>query len=159
MDPKLEFSHIKNDDPAMVDVSPKAATLREAWARSSLRMPSWVTDRLDGGHTTTKKGPVFHTAIIAGIMAVKRTHSLIPLCHSINIEDIRLFITIPSPGTVRIECGVKSFGRTGVEMEALTGASIAALTVYDMCKSLSFDMQITKTRLLRKTGGKRDHVG
>lgn len=151
-----EMSHIKHDYPSMVDVGEKPASTRFALACASIKLPSSITDLLSDGEFKTKKGPVFHTAIIAGTMAAKNTALLIPLCHTLSIDHINIEISIPMPGLICIECGVKSSGRTGVEMEALTGASIAALTIYDMCKSLTFDMEIVTTKLLKKTGGKHD---
>jgi cyclic pyranopterin monophosphate synthase len=150
------FSHIVDNQPGMVDVSQKQPTLRKAVARATVSMPSQVTDKLLEGDLYTKKGPVFHTAIVAGTMAVKNTHQLIPFCHGLNIEGITFDIKIVRPGLVEIIVMVKSFGRTGVEMECLTGASIAALTIYDMCKSLSCDMEVVSIKLLEKTGGKHD---
>ena len=140
----------------MVDVSDKTPSSREAKAQSMLTVPAWLTDHLLREGQTSCKGPVFHTAIIAGTMAAKHTSSLIPLCHVIGIDHVSLDITVKQPGEIVICCSVKTVSRTGVEMEALMGASIAALTIYDMCKSLTFDMEITKTKLLQKTGGKHD---
>lgn len=155
MNANQEFSHIVDGQPAMVDVSHKPNCLRMARALSRIRLPISVTDRLQDKELTTKKGPVFKTAIIAGTMAVKNTASLIPFCHPLIIDHVGITIMVEMPGLIRIECVVKTFGRTGVEMEALTGASMAALTVYDMCKSLTRDMNI-ETTLLEKTGGKSD---
>src|SRR5579871_254412 len=148
------LSHFVQQNPAMVDVSDKASTEREAVAMTTIKTPTWLTDQLNEGELASKKGPVFQTAILAGVMGAKRTSSLIPLCHAITSDHISVDICIDGPGLIKVLCRVKSFGRTGVEMEALTGASIAALTVYDMCKSLTFDMEIGGTRLLKKTGGK-----
>jgi cyclic pyranopterin monophosphate synthase len=106
------------------------------------------------GHRT-KKGPVFDTAIIAGVMAAKRTHELIPFCHPLALEDCRIEIETVRAGLV-IRCRVSVHHRTGVEMEALTGATVAALTVYDMCKALSHAIEITSVRLVEKSGGKRN---
>lgn len=138
----------------MVDVSHKPCTIRRALAMSTVRVGGKVTELIMNQEIHLGKGPVFNTAIIAGTMAAKRVSSLIPLCHSLNIDDIKFDISIPSSGMIQITCEVRSVGRTGVEMEALTGASIAALTIYDMCKSVSFDMEILSTRLLLKQGGK-----
>src|SRR6185436_19360097 len=107
------------------------------------------------GHRT-KKGPVFDTAIVAGVMAAKKTHEIIPFCHPLALERCSVDIADTARGTIRIVCSVAVHHRTGVEMEALVGATAAALTVYDMCKALSHDIEIGPVRLLRKTGGKRD---
>jgi cyclic pyranopterin phosphate synthase len=142
--------------PRMVDVSDKALSQRNATARSIVELPAAVQAQFQGGDIATKKGPVFQTAIIAGTMAVKRTHELIPFCHPIGIERCRIDIKLNAAGNAVIECSVGLEGRTGVEMEALTGASVAALTIYDMCKALSQDIVIRETRLIAKTGGKTD---
>jgi len=139
----------------MVDVGSKAVTFRTAVAESRVRFPLDVADRFRDGELYTKKGPVFQTAIIAGTMAAKRTSDIIPFCHPLALE--RCDITVSLHGDVAvIECTVALHGKTGVEMEALTGASVAALTVYDMCKSLSHDIVIEETQLLSKHGGRSD---
>lgn len=120
-----------------------------------MRMPRVVALALQRSGHRTKKGPVFDTAIIAGVMAAKRTHELIPFCHPLALEDCSIEIKTVRDG-VRIRCRVSIHHRTGVEMEALTGAVVAALTVYDMCKALSHDIEITSVRLLEKSGGKRN---
>ena len=104
----------------------------------------------------SKKGPVFQTAVLAGVMAAKRTHELVPLCHPVPLEDCKIEVNVGKENRVVIECKVQATHKTGVEMEALTGASVAALTVYDMCKSLSHEIVIESVRLMEKTGGKRD---
>ena len=142
--------------PAMVDVSGKAVTLRTAAAGATVRMPPAVAAELRAAGFITRKGPVFHTAIVAGVLAAKRTHELIPFCHPLGIENCRLEVDMDAAGDVQVRCTVSVHHRTGVEMEALTGASVAALTVYDMCKALSHDIVVTDVRLLEKTGGKRD---
>jgi cyclic pyranopterin monophosphate synthase len=151
-----KLSHVDEQGrPAMVDVSAKVETQREAHARTTIDLPEPVAAALDGDEIHTAKGPVFATAVIAGVMAAKRTHELIPFCHPLGLEDCR--ITIAASGArVVIDCRCKVHGRTGVEMEALTGAAVAALTVYDMCKALSHDIVIGETRLMSKTGGKED---
>ena len=153
-----KLSHIdERNRPTMVDVSDKTATDREALARTVIKLPPEVVAALDGDEITTKKGPVFATAVIAGVMAAKRTHELIPFCHPLGLENCN--ITIEAKGQqVIIDCRCKVHHKTGVEMEALTGASVAALTVYDMCKAMSHDIVIGETRLISKTGGKRDFV-
>lgn len=153
------FSHISADtnQPAMVDVSDKAPTKRTAAAQSIVLLGEKIMNLLEGDEIHTKKGPVFQTAIIAGTMAVKKTADLIPLCHPLQIEGIKLEIAMHNAMEVTITCTVSLTGKTGVEMEALTGASIAALTIYDMCKALSHDIMIRETKLLTKTGGKSDY--
>ena len=152
------LSHVDADNrPTMVDVGDKAVSRRRAVAVSRVVFPVEVAARLrDDAAMTTRKGPVIHTAIIAGVMAAKRTHELIPFCHPLPLEDCKIDIRWDGPDTLVIECAVAVTHRTGVEMEALTGASVAALTVYDMCKALSHDIEISGTRLLAKRGGKRD---
>ncbi len=140
----------------MVDVSGKAVTAREAVAESRVRFPPAVAAALRAADLRSAKGPIVDTAIIAGTMAVKRTYELIPFCHPLPIDGCRFAIDWAGDNLLRIECSVRSVHRTGVEMEALTGASIAALTVYDMCKALSHRIVIGPTRLLSKRGGKRD---
>jgi len=143
--------------PTMVDVGDKKVTTRTATARTSVVFPADVlADREAGTELKTKKGPVFETAIIAGVMAAKRTHELIPFCHPIPLENCEITIEWGDRDEVVIECAVRATHKTGVEMEALTGASVAALTVYDMCKALSHGIRITETKLVEKTGGKRD---
>lgn len=152
------FSHIEHQLPRMVDVSEKPSTVREAMAESRLLVPSFVADLFLDGDYATKKGPVFATAILAGTMAVKQTSNLIPLCHPLVISSVQIDIVVEKPSNIVITCTVKSYGQTGVEMEALTGASIAALTIYDMCKSLTFEMTIATTKLVMKTGGTHERI-
>lgn len=142
--------------PAMVDVSAKPATAREAVAECRVRFPVAVAQALRKGGMKTGKGAVADTAIIAGTMAVKRTHELVPFCHPLPIDGCRFDVGWASDTVLRIECGVRTTHRTGVEMEALTGATVAALTVYDMCKALSHAIVIGPAKLLAKRGGKRD---
>ncbi len=139
----------------MVDVSEKAVTRREARARCIVHLPENVLAAVDGDEIQSKKGPVFATAIIAGVMGAKKTHELIPFCHPLGLEKCDVSIELED-GNVVIECRCRVSHKTGVEMEALTGASIAALTIYDMCKALSHDIVIGETRLLAKSGGKAD---
>jgi len=145
------------NQPTMVDVGEKTVTRRVASAEARIRLPRAVLLALRRSGHRTKKGPIFDTAIIAGVMAAKRTAELIPFCHPLALDDCKLDVGT-APGGLRIVCTVAVQGRTGVEMEALTGATVAALTVYDMCKALSHDIQITDIRLLAKTGGKRDFL-
>lgn len=151
-----KLSHIDDDNrPAMVDVSRKTATAREACAESIVRLPDNIVAELQGDDIATKKGPVFATAIIAGVMAAKKTHELIPFCHPLGLENCSITIEMDgNDACIRCRCTVHH--KTGVEMEALTGASVAALTVYDMCKAMSHDIVISNTRLVSKTGGKQD---
>jgi cyclic pyranopterin phosphate synthase len=141
----------------MVDVGAKEVTHRLAIAEARVRLPREVAVALRKSGHRTKKGPVFDTAIVAGVMAAKRTHELIPFCHPLGLENCKVEIEEDKRGgDIVIRCQVSIHHRTGVEMEALTGASVAALTIYDMCKALSHDIEITGVRLLEKTGGKRD---
>ncbi len=143
----------------MVDVSDKAVTLRTAMAEAILCLPQKVLKAIEGKDIASPKGPVFHTAIIAGTQAVKRTHELIPFCHPLPVEGITITIK-PKDDVLIIRCRVTCTNKTGVEMEALTGVSIAALTIYDMCKSMSHAMVIERIHLLEKTGDKSDiHAG
>ena len=139
----------------MVDVSAKTATERTAHGRTRVKLPPDVAAHVADGEIETKKGPVFATAIIAGVMAAKKTHELIPFCHPLGLEDCKLEIEMEGDDVV-IDCRCKVTHKTGVEMEALTGASVAALTVYDMLKAMSHDIVIGETRLVSKTGGKQD---
>ncbi len=151
-----ELSHIDDKNrPTMVDVGDKAVTAREAHARAVVVLPEEVLAALDGNEIQSKKGPVFATAIIAGVMAAKKTHELIPFCHPLGLDNCDVAIALED-GRAVIDCRCKVTHKTGVEMEALTGASVAALTIYDMCKALSHDIVIAETRLMMKTGGKRD---
>ena len=142
---------------AMVDTSEKQPTRRSATARSIVVLPAAVLAALsDGTQLHSAKGSVFQTAILAGIMAAKKTGDLIPLCHPIGLDHCHIDIHLNENQHVVIDCTATVTAKTGVEMEALVGASIAALTVYDMCKALSHDIVIQETRLMAKTGGKRD---
>jgi len=154
----MTFSHLDaNQHPAMVDVSGKTATQRTATAESQVRFPPAVAASLRDGGLKSPKGPVFDTAIVAGVMGAKRTHELIPFCHPLGLENCRIAIDLVGDNAI-IRCTVSVHHKTGVEMEALTGASIAALTVYDMCKALSHDIVIGDTRLISKHGGKNDYA-
>ena len=151
------LSHIdKKNRPTMVDVSAKKPTVRQAHARAIVEFPAPVANRFAGGDIDTAKGPVFATAIIAGVMAAKRTHELIPFCHPLALDNCKISIELNQESQAVIDCRCKVHHRTGVEMEALTGASIAALTVYDMCKALSHEIVVRDTRLISKSGGKKD---
>jgi cyclic pyranopterin monophosphate synthase len=151
------LSHVAPDGaPAMVDVSAKAPGLRVAGAEAIVRFPPDAFRALEAAGFATAKGPVFHTAIVAGTMAAKRTHELIPFCHPLGLERCDITIAPAANRSVVIRCTAAVHHRTGVEMEALTGASVAALTIYDMCKSLSHGIVIESLRLLEKSGGKGD---
>lgn len=153
----MPLTHLNDkDQPRMVSVSDKTITKRTATAQSQLQLPDVIAALFNGEDIVTKKGSVFQTAIIAGIMAAKRTHELIPMCHPLGLEKCDIDIQMADANTVRITAEVAVTHKTGVEMEALTASSIAALTIYDMCKGLSQDMVIGETKLLKKTGGKSD---
>jgi cyclic pyranopterin phosphate synthase len=155
--PRKQLTHIDPAGrPAMVDVSAKAVTSREAAAECRVRFPTDVAAQLRASGLTSAKGGIVETAIIAGTMAVKRTHELIPFCHPLPIEGCRIVIEWQGERELRIACTVKTTHRTGVEMEALTGVTVAALTVYDMCKALSHRIVIGPAKLLAKRGGQRD---
>jgi len=139
--------------PTMVDVGAKEITAREATAEARLRLPSAVARALAATGHRTRKGPVFDTAIIAAVQAVKRTHELIPFCHPLPIEHCDVDID-STRGRVTIRCTVQTTHKTGVEMEALTAVSVACLTIYDMVKAAEKSMRIEGIRLLEKSGGK-----
>lgn len=152
-----DFSHIdKAGLPTMVNVGEKKISKRSATARTIVVLPKEITDKLNGEDIVTKKGSVFQTAIIAGIMAAKKTGELIPLCHPLGLDNCSININFDRANELVIECTAEIEARTGVEMEALVGASIAALTVYDMCKAISHDIVIKETKLIKKSGGKKD---
>ena len=154
---KSKLTHLDAANrPTMVDVGAKTATFREASAEATVKLPPAVARALAAAGHRTKKGPVFDTAIVAGVMAAKRTHELIPFCHPLALERCAVDIASSKGGTIHIVCNVAVHHKTGVEMEALVGATTAALTIYDMCKALSHDIEISAVRLMRKTGGKRD---
>src|SRR5262245_13977708 len=155
--PKLTHLDATNR-PTMVDVGAKAATLREASAEATVKLPPAVARELARTGHRTKKGPVFDTAIVAGVMAAKKTHELVPFCHPLPIERCTVDITGRAGGKIHVVCSVAVHHKTGVEMEALVGATAAALTIYDMCKALSHDIEIGPVRLLSKRGGKRDYL-
>jgi cyclic pyranopterin phosphate synthase len=142
--------------PTMVDVGAKESSRRTAVAEARVRLPANVARELARTGHRTKKGPIFDTAILAGVMGAKRTHELIPFCHPIGLDNCSLEIEAVRGGVIVIRCTTSVHHKTGVEMEALAGATVAALTVYDMCKALSHDIVIESVRLMEKTGGKRD---
>ena len=166
-----KLSHINDDGslPTMVDVGHKTVTSRTARARSIVDLPEHVFQALAAtsadtdtpGELSGTKGPIITTAIIAGVMGAKKTSELIPFCHPLMIDNCTIDISVdPESKNDRrhllVDCQVKCKGRTGVEMEALTGATVASLCVYDMCKALSHDIRIKETSLVSKTGGKKD---
>jgi cyclic pyranopterin monophosphate synthase len=154
----MTFTHLDADQhPTMVDVSDKVATKRTATAEARVHFPAAVAAALRDNGLRSAKGPVFDTAIVAGVMGAKRTHELIPFCHPLGLENCRIVIDLQGDSAL-ITCTATVHHKTGVEMEALTGASIAALTVYDMCKALSPGITIGDVRLLAKDGGKRSYV-
>jgi cyclic pyranopterin monophosphate synthase len=154
----MTFTHLDADrHPTMVDVSDKKATKRTATAEARVRFPAAVAAALRDNGLRSPKGPVFDTAIVAGVMGAKRTHELIPFCHPLGLENCRVTVELEDDTAV-VRCTVSVHHKTGVEMEALTGASIAALTIYDMCKALSHDMVISSVRLLAKDGGRSSYA-
>lgn len=152
-----KFTHLDAvGNPSMVDVGQKEPTQRTARARSIVVLNAKILEQLENEEIHTKKGPVFQTAIIAGVMAAKKTGELIPLCHPIGMDNCQIDIHINEAREVVIDCTASVFAKTGIEMEAMVGASLAALTIYDMCKAFSHDIIIKETKLMEKTGGKRD---
>jgi cyclic pyranopterin monophosphate synthase len=147
------FTHVREGRPMMVDVTAKPVNLRTAVAEVSIQLGTEIVAQFQNNDLHGPKGPVFQTAIIAGTMAVKKTSELIPFCHPLPVENCVVEI-VPHETGVVIRCEVSTTGKTGVEMEAMTGASVAALTVYDMCKALNKAIRIQDLRLISKTGGK-----
>jgi len=157
MPSRNKLSHVDAQNrPRMVDVGAKPVSARTARAQAIVRFPLAVARALRADGMRARKGPVIDTAIIAGTLAAKRTHELIPFCHPLAIERCDLSVEFANARDLNITCEVAIAHKTGVEMEALTGATVAALTVYDMCKALSHEIVIADIRLLEKTGGKRD---
>jgi cyclic pyranopterin monophosphate synthase len=153
---RARLSHLSaRNRPTMVDVGGKDVTHRVAVAEARVRLPRGVARALRASGHRTSKGPVFDTATLAGVMAAKRTHELIPFCHPLGVENCQVEIRQRTAAEILVRCRVSVHHRTGVEMEALTGAAIAALTIYDMCKALSHDIEITGLKLLAKSGGRR----
>lgn len=140
----------------MVDVGDKKITTRMATAVSRVKVGEAIVNEVASGDLNTPKGPVFQTAILAGTMAAKKTADLIPLCHVIPLDSVKIKIETEGKDTFLIHCTAKATHKTGVEMEALTGASVAALTIYDMCKAMSHNIVLKNTQLMEKTGGKKD---
>lgn len=153
---KQKFTHISSTGlPQMVDVSEKQITRRVAKAQAIVHVGQDIISSIQDDEIITKKGPVFQTAIIAGVMGAKKTADLIPFCHPLGLEDCQIKIQVKE-NKIIIDTTAIITAKTGVEMEALTAASVAALTVYDMCKALSHDIVIESIRLMEKTGGKKD---
>ena len=156
------LSHLTSDNtPQMVNVAEKQVTKRLARARAVVVVGEEILQRLEesgGKEIHTTKGAVFQTAVLAGIMAAKKTGDLIPLCHPLPLEHCQIDITVNEAREIVIDCTASITAKTGVEMEALTAASVAALTVYDMCKALSHDIVIQEVKLIEKRGGKSDFV-
>lgn len=152
------FSHVdEKNRPAMVNVGEKPVTRRTAHAIAVVVLPSALASLVRDGEIQSKKGPIFQTAIVAGVMAAKKTSELIPLCHPLPLDDCQIKIEADEgKQQLMIHCRVQTEAKTGVEMEALTGATVAALTVYDMAKAVSHDIVIKDVRLVEKTGGKSD---
>ncbi|MDG1160808.1 MAG: cyclic pyranopterin monophosphate synthase MoaC [Flavobacteriaceae bacterium] len=149
------FSHLnENNNPKMVNVSDKKITKRTAIAKATMFLGEEIITHFNNDELITKKGPVFQTAIIAGIQGVKKTSEIIPMCHPLLINGVDINIHVINSEHIEVLCEVIIEGKTGVEMEALTGVNITCLTIYDMCKSISQDIVIKEVKLLEKTGGK-----
>lgn len=152
------FTHLDADGkPSMVDVGRKKITRRTATARAIMYLGKEILTKLEGNDFKAPKGSVFQTAVIAGVMASKKTGELIPLCHPLGMDNCQVDIRVKDKEHLEILCTASVNAKTGIEMEALTGASVAALTVYDMCKALSHNLIIKEIRLVEKTGGKKDY--
>ncbi|WP_272150437.1 cyclic pyranopterin monophosphate synthase MoaC [Tenacibaculum aiptasiae] len=151
------FTHInEQNQPKMVNVSDKKITKRTAIAKATMYLGTEIISHFNNEELITKKGPVFQTAIIAGIQTVKKTSDIIPMCHPLLINGVDININITDTEHIEVLCKVTIEGKTGVEMEALTGASATCLTIYDMCKAINQEMVIKEVKLLEKTGGKSD---
>ena len=151
------FSHLnEKNNPKMVNVSDKKITKRTAIAKATMFLGEEIISHFNNDELITKKGPVFQTAIIAGIQGVKKTSELIPMCHPLLINGVDINIHVINSEHIEVLCEVIIEGKTGVEMEALIGVNITCLTIYDMCKSISQDIIIKEVKLLEKTGGKSD---
>lgn len=148
-----DFTHVREGQPTMVDITEKLPNRRTAIAEARMELGAEIVAKFQNGDLLGPKGPVFQTAIIAGTMAVKKTSELIPFCHPLPVENCVIEM-VPNASGVVIRCEVSTTGKTGVEMEAMTGASVAALTVYDMCKAMNKAIRIHDLRLISKTGGK-----
>jgi len=150
-----DFSHInKKNQPKMINVTDKNITKRKATAKATMFLGADVISLFTNDELFTKKGPVFQTAIVAGVMSVKKTSDIIPMCHPLLINGVDIDINIINNQEIEVLCSVTIEGKTGVEMEALTGATATCLTIYDMCKSISQKMVIKEVKLMQKSGGK-----
>ena len=154
----MKFTHINNKHPNMVDVSEKVSSERSAVAECIVNLNKDTLESFEDADWKSKNGPILDTAIIAGTLAAKKTSELIPFCHPLKLQSVKIDILPTNNGRLIIEARVKAFEQTGVEMEALSAVSIAALTIYDMCKSVAKDIFIESTRLLEKRGGKSDYT-
>lgn len=153
----MKLTHVdETGRPRMVDVGSKPVSARMARAQALIAFPPEVDAQLRAQGYAVAKGPVIATAIIAGVMGAKKTPELIPFCHPLALDDCEIAIEPQPDGLWRVDCAVRLSARTGAEMEAMTGAAIAALAVYDMCKALSPEIEIRSLRLVEKRGGKRD---
>ena len=151
------FTHLnEKNNPKMVNVSDKKIPKRTAIAKATMFLGEEIISHFNNDELITKKGPVFQTAIIAGIQGVKKTSEIIPMCHPLLINGVDINIHVINSEHIEVLCEVIIEGKTGVEMEALTGVNITCLTIYDMCKSISQDIIIKEVKLLEKTGGKSD---
>ena len=148
-----QFTHVREGQPTMVDITAKSANRRTAVAEARMELGAEIIAKFQNNDLHGPKGPVFQTAIIAGTMAVKKTSELIPFCHPLPVENCE-FQIVPNATGITLRCEVSTTGKTGVEMEAMTGVSVAALTVYDMCKAMNKAIRIQEIRLISKTGGK-----
>jgi len=155
---KRKLSHVDaSGNPRMVHVGAKPVTARTASAEARVWLGPTIMKQLKHDELRSKKGPVFQTAVLAGIMGAKKTSELIPLCHPIGLDDCTVDIQVDGEYAVIVSTASLE-AKTGVEMEALTAAAVAALTIYDMCKALSHDIRIESIQLMKKKGGKRDFV-
>jgi cyclic pyranopterin monophosphate synthase len=151
-----ELTHIDEKGRiTMVNVGEKPTTHRRAVAEGRVFLPDEICKTLENNELQSAKGPVFQTAMLAGIMAAKKTGELIPLCHPLGLDQVEVFIAMEGNEAI-IRGAASVHAKTGVEMEALTAVSIAALTIYDMCKAMSHHIEIRSIKLIEKSGGKRD---
>ncbi len=155
---KRKLSHVsRSGNPRMVNVAAKKPTVRTATAQGRVWLGKAILGHMKNNELPLTKGPVFQAAILAGVQGAKRTSDLIPLCHPIGLDDCQVRIGVDGEYAV-VDTSVSVTARTGVEMEALTAAAVASLTIYDMCKALSHDIRIESLRLMSKKGGKKDYT-
>lgn len=153
---KRKLSHLdQSGNPRMVNVSAKKVTLRTARAQAKVWLGRSIINQLMQNDLMSVKGPVFQTAILAGIQGAKKTADLIPLCHPLGLDDCSVTIQVDGEFAI-VDATASLSAKTGVEMEALTAAAVASLVIYDMCKALSHDIRIESIQLMSKKGGKRD---